>query len=228
MSQLPQPDPLDAVVPFSQLTARAVAWLWMYHLGFGKLAMLDGDPDQGKSFVALDLCARLSTGRPMPDGSPGPGVVPSLILQSEDSAEDTTRPRLEALGADLDQVHTWRELYGGRGILLPTDLELLHGALVKTGARFVVLDPIMAFLDRSVLANSDQGVRGALAPMAHLLDHCSAAALMVRHLNKQGGTHAIYRGGGSIGLLTAKHPKRRSSPHSKTPCRCVHYFPEMR
>jgi hypothetical protein len=204
MSLTSQTDPLDAVVPFSQLTPRSVAWLWLYHLGFGKLAMLDGDPDQGKSYIALDICARLSTGRPMPDGSPGPGVVPSFILQDEDSAEDTTRPRLEALGANLDHIHTWRDLYGrGRKIWVPGDLDLLDGALQKTGARFVVLDPVMAFLERSVVANSDQGVREALSPLAHLLDERSATGMMVRHLNKQGGTSPLYRGGGSIGLLAA-------------------------
>jgi hypothetical protein len=192
MSPLSQPNLLDAIVPFSQLMPRTVTWLWLYHLGFGKLAMLDGDPDQGKSYIALDICARLSTGRPMPDGSPGPGVVPSLILQDEDSAEDTTRPRLEALGANLDYIHTWRDLYGrGRKIWVPGDLDILDGALHKTGARFVVLDPIMAFLERSVVANSDQGVRAALSPLAHLLDEHSAAGTMVRHLNKQGGVSPL-------------------------------------
>lgn len=213
-------DPLDAVVPFSQLTPRAVEWLWLNHLGFGKLAMLDGDPDQGKSFLALDLCARLSTGRPMPDGSPGPGVVPSLILQDEDSAEDTARPRLQALGADLSHVHTWRDLYG-RSICIPADLELLEGALAKTGARFLVLDPIMAYLDQTVTANSDQGVRRALSPLAHLLDRLGAAGLMVRHINKQGGTRAIYRGGGSIGLLAACRSGWLVGPDPQQPQRRV-------
>src|SRR5262249_172381 len=44
------------------------AWLWPGRLALGKLAMLDGDPGMGKSLLALDLCARLSTGRPLPDG----------------------------------------------------------------------------------------------------------------------------------------------------------------
>jgi hypothetical protein len=162
------------------LTPRVVEWLWRHHLAFGKLAMLDGDPDQGKSYVALDLCARLSTGRPMPDDSLGPGIVSSLmILQDEDSAEDTTRPRLAALGADLDRVHTWRDVVGrGPPLRLQGDTDLLEAALNKTGARLVLFDPIMAFLDPSVTANSDQGVRRALSPLAHLADRMGAAALL--------------------------------------------------
>src|SRR5438477_11172747 len=60
--------------PASQIVARPVAWLWLGRLALGKLAMLDGDPGAGKSLVTLDLCARLSTGQPFPDGSLGPGL----------------------------------------------------------------------------------------------------------------------------------------------------------
>jgi hypothetical protein len=86
---------------------------------------------------------------------------------------------------------------------LPGGTDLLEAALKKTGARLVLFDPVMAFLDQSVTANSDQGVRRALSPLAHLADRTGAAALMVRHLNKKGGGRALYRGGGSIGLLAA-------------------------
>src|SRR5580704_12120282 len=82
----------------SQLEQRETAWLWQCWLPEGKLVMLDGDPGLGKSLLTLDLCARLSTGRPMPDGTPGPGVVSSLILSAEDGAEDTIKSRLEAFG----------------------------------------------------------------------------------------------------------------------------------
>src|SRR5438477_12129013 len=90
--------------PASEIVARPVAWLWPGRLALGKLAMLDGDPGVGKSLVTLDLCARLSTGQPFPDGSSGPGPCNSLVLDAEDDGEDTVRPRLQALGADLDRV----------------------------------------------------------------------------------------------------------------------------
>jgi len=87
------------VQSINQLTSRPVSWLWPGRLALGKLAMLDGDPGLGKSLLALDLCARLSTGRPFPDDQPGSGVGSSIVLNAEDSAQDTTRPRLQALGA---------------------------------------------------------------------------------------------------------------------------------
>jgi putative DNA primase/helicase len=93
-----------AVRPVSQLVSRPLTWLWPGRLALGKLAILDGDPGLGKSLVTLDLCARLSTGRPFPDGSCCPGVGNSIVLNGEDGAEDTIRPRLQALGADLERV----------------------------------------------------------------------------------------------------------------------------
>ena len=87
----------------SQVRPREIAWLWPGRLGLGKLAMLDGDPGLGKSLLALDLCARLSTGRPFPDGAPGPGTGTAIVLNAEDSEQDTIHRRLQALGADLDR-----------------------------------------------------------------------------------------------------------------------------
>src|SRR6476619_6439795 len=88
----------------NQVVAQPVSWLWPDRMPLGKLVLLDGDPDLGKSLLALDLCARLSTGRPFPDGSPGPGVANSVVLNGEDGAADTIGPRLEALGAELTRV----------------------------------------------------------------------------------------------------------------------------
>src|SRR5262249_26774409 len=56
--------------------------------------------------------------------------------------------------------------------------------------------------DRSIATASDQSVRSVLTPLARLAQDHSCAILMVRHLSKK-GRHAIYRGGGSIGILGA-------------------------
>ena len=48
--------------------------------------------------LAQDL-ARVTTGRPMPDGSPGGPPATVFFLNGEDSDSDTVRPRLAALGS---------------------------------------------------------------------------------------------------------------------------------
>src|SRR3954462_8930130 len=59
----------------------------------------------------------------------------------------------------------------------------------------------MAYLDRRVNASRDQDARQALAPLAVLADKVGVAVVVVRHLTKTGGENALYRGGGSIGII---------------------------
>jgi hypothetical protein len=193
------------LLPVSQLVTRPLSWLWPGRLAFGKLAILEGDPGLGKSFIALDLAARLTTGRPLPDGSPGPGPGNVIILNGEDGAEDTIRPRLQALGADLDRVFIMDrdDDEAGEPLRLPADTKALDEALTRTGARLVIIDPIVTFLDPGILSGSDQSVRQALFPLILLARKHGCVILLVRHLNKSGGSQSVYRGGGSIGFLAA-------------------------
>src|SRR5215469_2047518 len=92
----------------SRVVSQAVSWLWPGRIPLGKLLILDGDPDLGKSLISLDLCARLSTGRPFPDGQAGLGPANALVLSAEDTAADTIVPRLHRLGADLQRVFVWQ------------------------------------------------------------------------------------------------------------------------
>jgi len=87
----------------SQVETQPVHWLWHKHLPLGKITLLDGDPGMGKSLLALDLAARVSSGLPMPDGTPGQqgGVI---LIAPEDGAADTLNPRLQAAGGDPSRV----------------------------------------------------------------------------------------------------------------------------
>jgi hypothetical protein len=207
----------------NQVLAQPVSWLWPQRLPLGKLVILDGDPDLGKSLLALDLCARLSTGRPFPDGGPGPGPANALVLSAEDNAGDTIVPRLQRLGADLQRVFVWQRQRDDEDWPwhFPADAGRLDDALGQTDARLAVIDPIMAFLDDSVLCASDQSVRRALAPLMHLADKYCCTLLMQRHLNKQGGGRALYRGLGSIAFVAACRFARLVGRDPLVPGRCV-------
>ena len=58
-----------------------------------KLAVLDGDPGAGKTFLALDLAARLARLGRSPTARPSRGSTPSAGLSAEDDAADTLCPR---------------------------------------------------------------------------------------------------------------------------------------
>lgn len=187
----------------SQLAPKAVSWLSPGRLALGKLSILDGNPEMGKSFLTLDLCACITTGRPLWGGEVAGDPADVVILSSEDSNADTVLPRLQALGADLNRVHYWDCSEGERMFRLPTNLGDLNKLLDHTAARLVVIDPIVAFLEPSVQIYNDQSVRLALEPLRVLAERRSCAVKMVRHINKSPNVQAIFRGGGSIGFLAA-------------------------
>jgi hypothetical protein len=183
----------------------AVAWLSPGRLAAGKLTLLEGDPGLGKSTLLCDWAARITTGEPLPGGEPRPprGV---LLLSAEDGLADTIRPRLEAAGADLTKVVALEEI-DDQGELrppaIPADAPLLGRLAREIDAALIVLDPLVAFLDPALSAHRDQDVRRALAPLKTLGEETGAAVLAVRHLTKGTGGSALYRGGGSIGIIGA-------------------------
>ena len=188
------------------IESKPVRWLWRDRIPLGKITILDGDPGLGKSLLSLDLAARLTTGRAMPDGTEGldqpAGVV---LLSAEDDPEDTIRPRLEAAGADLSRIAILSSIREDDGERLPTllDLAAIRHAINEIDAKLVVIDPLMAYLPSAVNAFRDQDIRRALAPPARLAAETGVAVLVLRHLNKAMGGNALYRGGGSIGIIGA-------------------------
>jgi hypothetical protein len=185
---------------------QTVSWLWDGRIPLGKLTVLDGDPGLGKSTLTLAVAAHVSRGIPLPGSSEPSEAAGVVLLSAEDDLADTVRPRLDAAGADVSRVLALKSVPDGddeRLASLPADAFLLRQAIARTGARLVVVDPLMAWLDSSVDSHKDQGVRHALHKLASLAEDSGAAFLIVRHLNKAVGGNPLYRGGGSIGIIGA-------------------------
>jgi len=186
--------------------AERVRWLWPGRIPLGKLTVLDGDPGLGKSTVALDFAARISTASPLPDGTRPEYPQNTILLSAEDAIGDTIRPRLEAAGADLNRVTVVRgvnESDGPRPPVLPGDLASLEALIGEDDASLVIVDPFMAYLAGGIDAHRDQDVRRALHALSATAERTGAALVIVRHLNKAPGGNALYRGGGSIGIIGA-------------------------
>lgn len=185
----------------SDVRSTKLEWLWPRYLARGKLALLDGDPEMGKSLLTIDLIARVSRGDSLPDGSPVPRPGTSILLSAEDSAADTIRPRAEAAGADLTRLVVPN--FGDRVPRLPEDIPALEELIRACGAELVVIDPLMAFLPPAVAANLDQCVRQVLSPLSLVASRTGCAILLVRHLIKKQTTRALLRGQGSMGIIAA-------------------------
>jgi putative DNA primase/helicase len=207
----------------SDVKAEKVRWLWQHRIPLGEITILDGDPGVGKSSIALDIAARVTTGSPMP-GEPtersGPrGVV---YVSLEDSPSHTLKPRLEAAGADLQRVRIVTAILGSDNSPhtpeIPGDLLDIEKAIQSVDAALLILDPLIACLTSETDSHKDQDVRRSIAPLESLAERRGVAVLGIRHLNKMKGGNALYRGGGSIawiagarmGLLAARDPDNPS------------------
>ena len=191
---------VPALTLLADVRPEPVRWLWPGRIPLGKLTVLDGNPGLGKSPISLDIAARVSTGRPMPDGPSGlcepRGVV---LLTCEDDLSDTVRPRLDAAGAYAVRiVHLTRV---GDGPPTLAHVDAIADAIAATDAKLVVLDPFMAYMPLSVNSHKNQHIRYALGPLVDLVARARTAMLIIRHLNRAAGGDPLYRGGGIIGAV---------------------------
>ena len=90
-------------------------WLWPGRIPLGKLTLLAGDPGLGKSFVTLDLAARVSRGAPWPD-LPLLKQTPAdvLLFNAEDDLADTIAPRLDKAEANSNNIIAFEGVLGWR------------------------------------------------------------------------------------------------------------------
>jgi hypothetical protein len=199
-----EPEETPEVVRLADVTPEPVRWLWPGRIPRGKLTLIIGDPDRGKSCVTLDGAARVSRGTPWPDGTPAPhGDV--ILLTAEDGLADTVRPRLDAMSGDPARVHVLTAIRTGdreRGIDLSLDLPHLEAALKETGASLVVIDPVSAYLGKTD-SWRDAEVRGVLAPVAALAERTGVAVVGIMHLTKDRQRQALYRAQGNISFVAA-------------------------
>jgi hypothetical protein len=180
---------------------QALTWLWPGRIALGRLTLIDGDPGVGKSLLSLDLAARLTSAREMPDGYTPSAPANVLLMSAEDSVRDTIMPRLLGAGAGLERVHTVGNANDG-SLVFPDGCPLLERVIQETQSRLVVLDPFFAFLGQDIYSLNDLMIRRALEPLARVAQTTDAAILLIRHLGKCGATRqAIHRGLGSIAIL---------------------------
>jgi hypothetical protein len=202
-----QPPETLVITRLADVETKPVEWLWPGYIPAGMLCLLDGDPGVGKSTLADDLAARVSSGRAMPDDTGGSEPAGVVILSAEDDLARTVRPRLEAAGADLALIVTigLRERDGGTRppLITSRDLAMVEEAVDATGARLVVVDPLVAYLPDEINTNRDHDVRRALRMLAELAERAGCAVLVIRHLRKGAAENPLYRGGGSIGIIAA-------------------------
>ena len=210
----------------SDVRAEKLTWLWTYRIPMRKVTILEGDPDLGKSTLTLDIAAHVSRGLTLPADDQRQPAGSVLIICGEDDVADTIKPRLKAAGAIDKRIGYIPLAKDDQGhvipLSIPEDLARIRRSLdvlrTKTGKepRLLIIDPITAYLSETINSNNDPQVRRAMLPLKQLAEETGVAVLLVRHLNKDGGLRAMYRGGGSIAfsasarsvLVAERHPEQ--------------------
>ncbi|MFO0814522.1 MAG: AAA family ATPase [Gemmatales bacterium] len=196
------------------IVSRAVDWLWKNRFAKSTISIIEGDPGQGKSFITLDIAARVSQGFAMPPAPRGDVVLKPrhvILVSAEDGIDTTIKPRLVAMGANEDHVTCIETVLDNpddpdsiRPVCFPRDLSLLEECIHRKQAAMVVIDPLSAVLTEKADSNKEADMRRVLHQLKLMAERTGVAIVIVRHLNKMSTeTNAMYRGGGSIGIIGA-------------------------
>lgn len=175
-----------------------VEFFWFPYIPTGKLTLSEGDPGIGKSWLSLQLASAASHGRGLP-GMLRRDPANVLLLTAEDGLGDTIRPRLDAMGADLQRVFS----LDGPIVFDDPGLKELDETIGRTGAALVVVDPLVAYLGAGVDLHRANETRAVMARLAAIAAKHDCAIVLIRHLTKSGKDKSIYRGLGSIDLTAA-------------------------
>lgn len=189
----------------SSIAPRKPSWIWQGMIPRAMLSLWVGDPQSGKTFAALDIIARITTGRAMPDGTAGIGPLGALVVSYDDARAETLVPRLIGAGADLSKVVVLDGNIGGRGEsrrVFADDIEALiiraqdQLARERTRLGIIVLDPMSALL-AGTDSNMASSVYGRLGSLVGFCQQEDVAALILAHTGKTERGKAINSATGS-------------------------------
>ena len=182
------------MLKMSDVIQTEVSFLWKPYIPFGKLTILQGNPGEGKTYFAMQLCAACTNRVKLPSMEV---MEPfNVIYQTaEDGLGDTVKPRLIEAGADLEKVLVIVE--NERSPLTLSD-DRIERAIRQNQAKLLIIDPIQAFLGAKVDMNRANEVRPIFRKLGDIAQRTGCAILLIGHLNKAAGMQSTYRGLGSI------------------------------
>lgn len=186
---------------FSEIEAATVDWLWYPYIPFGKVTIIQGDPGEGKTTLALNIAAILSRGERLPtelEYTYTYDSITSIYQTAEDGLADTIKPRLTAANADCSRICTIIE---GSDALHFCDSRL-EETLASTGAKLLIMDPIQAYLGADVDMHRANEIRPVMSRLEAIAEKYRCAVVLIGHMNKS-GKKAQYKGLGSIDITAA-------------------------
>lgn len=178
-------------------------YLWKQRFPIGGISILFSRPGAGKSTIAADLTARITQGKPWPDGSPCErGKV--LYVKGE-GTDASIRDRMSNAGANGSKYgligRAKDEDNGSPMIDLANDTGLLGHQIQELGdVRLVIVDTLDSVYP-SMRQIDNPGIRRCLYPLQEMAEQYDVAVIALAHTNKGGYADPLDRlaGGRAIG-----------------------------
>lgn len=178
------------LVNLADVEFEATEWAVDGLIPLGTITGIAGWAGIGKSTLVSWLVAGVTRGTFDGDLKGIPASV--LIVAGEDDTSRQLAPRLDVAGADRRMVAVAQprvETAQGQSVdtvmQLSEDLPAIRQMLIDTGAKMLVLDPILSFVDGN--PNNQADVRRALDPLAAIGRELNIAVVVVMHFKKGHG-----------------------------------------
>jgi hypothetical protein len=175
------------LIRMADVRPESLQFLWQPYIPLKCLTIMAGDPGVGKSLVAVDIAAAVSTGRSLLLGSLGSKTLeqgPVIIFNAEDDVASVNYWRCVAAGADPDKIyfedvfsdHDSRLKFGG--------IDFLKNRMSQIEPRLVVIDTLNAYLGGGDV-NKAMEIRPVLTALSRLASRFHCAILILHHLVKE-------------------------------------------
>ncbi|MBR0411723.1 MAG: AAA family ATPase [Eubacterium sp.] len=196
--KVPEEEEIVPMICYEDVEQTSVDWLWFPYIPFGKLTIIQGNPGEGKTYLAMKLAAACTNRKYLPNMEE---IEPFKVIYqtAEDGAGDTIKPRLKECEADLSKVLIIDET---ETPLTLTD-ERIERAIRQNQVKLLIIDPVQAFIGPDVDMNRANEVRPVFRKLGMIADKTGCAIVLIGHLNKASGAQSTYRGLGSIDIMAA-------------------------
>lgn len=182
--------------PIKDIKKEKIEWLWYPYLALKEVAILEGDPGLGKSYMAMMVAGAIAAGKRLPSPKKGMGRVngPVVYFDIENNAGSVTKVRLSYNGYDdLDNYYPVEQAFS---IDDEDAIEEIYEHLERIKPVLVVFDTLNTYIGRADTHKASESTQ-AMNVFKEIARDFNCAVLVLRHLTKGSGP-AMYRGQGSI------------------------------
>ena len=200
-------------ITWNTIQPKEITYLWEPYVPLGKITLIVGDSGLGKTTVAIDIAARLTTGSPMPLSDAKPILGNVLFQTQEDDLADTLIPRCINAGVDINRI----ESIETTDLNIDEDCDIIEQHIQETNARAIYFDPLQGFLGKSADMCRITDIRRLLSNLGKIAARNDCAVIIIAHQNKNSSGNDLHRVFGSVDITAVARSVLRVSASDTDP-----------